>query len=162
MPKQPQPMPAGGTWQGFYQGPNYIYLRIATNGTQATGEWRSKGQRRGELEGTIRGGLLDYRWREESLNPGNRSSASGRGYFVYRITPEGHEIVGLASMGPRDTGTLRLAKKRLDVPADASEGLFMEGDPTAGGDADVDECYGCGFDEVEAGDAADMDSSDDE
>lgn len=68
-------MPKGGEWQGFYQSPNFIYLKIATNGEQASGVWRAKGQRRGELEGVIRGGVLDYTWREESLNPENKSSA---------------------------------------------------------------------------------------
>jgi len=144
-------MPQGAEWQGVYQGPNFIYLRIFTHGELATGEWRARGDRRGELTGKISGNMLDYRWREYSLNADNKSAVSGRGYFVYRVSPEGHEIVGVARRGRLDQGSLRLAKKRMDVAPDAPEGALMDtGDSTYAGDVD-EGCYGCGFEDVDSG-----------
>lgn len=146
-----RPLPAGAEWAGFYQGPNYIFLRITTNGPDATGIWRAKGQRRGELRGIIRGDLLEYRWREYSLNPGSKDSVSGEGYFVYRVTREGHEIIGVAKMGRGDAGALRLARKRMDVGADALDSAFMDTNEAGpASDGDEDQCLGCDADDVDS------------
>lgn len=142
-------MPQGGVWQGVYQGPGYIYLRILSDGDVARGQWRAQGSQRGDLWGSIHGNRLDYSWREESLNPANKSVRYGTGYFIYRISGAQHEIVGTATTWPA-TKSLRFARKRLDVPFDAPEAAFLERNAGNGDEDDGSACPGCSGDDADA------------
>lgn len=114
-----------GDWQGIYQGPYHIFLRIDAQGTQAQGTWRAAGNRTGEFSGELDGNVLRYTWTERR-SP--EESWSGRGYFVYTI-PEGGgspEITGEWGLGVRDFGNQWFAVKRTDLTASTNEAALVD------------------------------------
>lgn len=136
----PEPMPQGAEWQGVYQGPYHIYLRITRAGSQAQGTWRSMGGRSGALWGDLEGNVLKFIWSEHDLQ--NNGSWSGRGYFVYRIKDDQTEIRGEWGLGMRDSDGLWFAVKRPEVPLEAAEQRLADNESTTNGGAD-DGSGGC-------------------
>lgn len=114
-------MPHGGEWQGVYQGPYHIYLKITHTGDHAQGTWRAMGGREGELWGDVDGNVLKFSFTEHDAN--SKSAWSGRGYFVYNVKKPGDvgEIRGQWGLGMSETGGSWYAVKRPDVPLDAVE-----------------------------------------
>jgi hypothetical protein len=142
-------MPIGRNWEGVYQGPYHIYLRILTNGNQAKGDWLAIGERSGEFTGEIEGNVLTLHWTER----GSDSSAwSGRGYFVYEAG-EGaarDEIHGEWGVGPMSRGNSWWALRREDLSANTLASSLVDND--SGGDdqrADSRSCGGVACDEGE-------------
>lgn len=143
-PKAPQ-APSSAKWDGIYQGPYHIYLRIQTNGDHAVGTWRALGERSGELEGEIEGDTLVFDWTEHASD----GSWSGRGSFVYAVKLDGRaELRGHYGLGARSTGGSWYAYKRADLPMDTKASFLLD----AGAD-EPDQRANCvdGCDEVELG-----------
>jgi hypothetical protein len=117
----PKPMPKGGEWQGVYQGPYHIYLKITRAGDHAQGTWRAMGGREGELWGDLDGNVMKFSFAEHDAS--SKSAWSGRGYFVYDVKEPGDvgEIRGQWGLGMSETGGSWYAVKRPDVPLDAAE-----------------------------------------
>jgi hypothetical protein len=140
------PTPTAKDWQGVYQGPYHIFLRIETDGERAGGTWRAPGNRIGAFEGVLDGNVLRYTWTESA---GPESSWSGRGYFVYRATGGTPELEGEWGIGSLDYGNPTFAVKRTDLRATASGvGLVDQGarpDDMEASDEDRGEvCATCG------------------
>ncbi len=118
----PEPMPPNSEWQGVYQGPYHIHLRILTEGNKATGSWSAIGGRTGELSGTVSGNVLVFNWNEHGI--ANADSWTGRGYLVYQAGRNGKpaEISGEAGMGAAGPSNSWWAVKRaaLSINAPAS------------------------------------------
>ena len=117
----PKPMPPGAEWQGVYQGPYHIYLRITRAGDHAQGTWRSMGGREGELWGDLDGNVMKFTFAEHDVQ--NNGAWFGRGYFVYSVKEPGSvpEIRGEWGLGTSEANRQWYAVKRPDVPLDAAE-----------------------------------------
>jgi hypothetical protein len=129
--RTPEPPPAAA-WEGIYQGPYHIYLRLVTNGTRASGSWQAMGERTGEFSGEITGDVLNFHWTERFRD----DTWSGRGYFVYgpSRTPGKHEIRGQWGLGNRNTGGSWWAIKRSDLPLDTHPTALMDAGADESGD----------------------------
>ncbi len=136
---QPSPgaMPAGGQWQGVYQGPYHISLNIWTEGTKAVGNWRAIGDREGEFAGTIFGNMLILNFSEHGAK--NAERYGGRGYFVYSVPEAGkpHQIYGEWGVGKTGATSPWWAIKRGDAPLGKS---LLD---SSSDDANRDEEPGC-------------------
>lgn len=140
-----QAMPDGRQWQGVYQGPYHIYLRILTRGTHASGNWQAIGGRNGEFTGKVSGNLLSLSWAESGSEAG---SWSGRGYFVYEAAAHKgpDEIHGEWGLGSSSTGNSWWALRRADVRANTSQAALVDHDTAddEGGEPQSGEAQGCG------------------
>jgi hypothetical protein len=146
-PAQSPSAPRAARWDGIYQGPYHLYLRIETNGDQAVGTWRALGERNGELKGEIDGDTLTFDWTEQASD----GTWSGRGSFVFGYAKTGGraELRGHYGLGTRSTGGSWYASKRPDLPLDTKASLLLD----AGADDGPDQRANCqgGCDEVEIG-----------
>jgi hypothetical protein len=146
-PPQSPDAPSSAQWDGIYQGPYHIYLRIETKGDSAIGTWRALGERNGELKGHIHGDTLTFDWTEQASD----GSWSGRGSFVMgHAKVDGRaELRGRYGLGARSTGGNWYAAKRPDLPMDTKVSMLLDG----GADDTQDERANCpgGCDEVEIG-----------
>jgi hypothetical protein len=126
----PEPMPNGADWQGVYQGPYHIYLRITRAGDHAQGTWRAMGGREGELCGDLDGNLMRFTFAEHDVK--SKSSWSGRGYFVYNVREPGKvpEIRGQWGLGVGEPDGSWYAVKRPDVALDEAEKKLSDIDST--------------------------------
>ena len=149
----PEPMPQGGEWQGVYQGPYHIYLRITQAGGHAQGTWRAMGGREGELWGDVDGNILKFNWAEHDIQ--SKGTWSGRGYFVYRVKEPGDvpEIRGEWGLGMSETDGSWYAVKKPGVSLDAAEKSLADTDSSGPGDdsSGANVCMGaaCGGDDRE-------------
>lgn len=124
---QPKAMPAGRQWQGVYQGPYHIYLRIVTQGAHASGNWQAIGGRSGEFTGHISGNLLSLSWTESGSDAG---TWSGQGYFVYEPsgTSAPDQIHGEWGLGASRGGNSWWAVRRADVRVSTSNAALVDHD----------------------------------
>jgi len=153
-------MPRGGDWQGVYQGPYHIYLRITRAGDHARGTWRAMGGREGELWGDLDGNVMKFTFAEHDEH--GKSSWSGRGYFVYSVKAgEVPEIRGQWGLGMSDTDGSWYAIKKPDVSLDEAERKLADTDSTGSGEDNTggSGCMGaaCVGDDREISDFADGD-----
>jgi hypothetical protein len=137
---KPAPMPANARWEGLYQGPYHIELRIQSRGNLANGSWRAIGGREGEFSGTVSGNLLVIDWSEHGL--GNAEGWSGRGYFVYRTGERGgaDEIAGEWGLGQSGTKSSWWAIKR---PSESPGARLVDAD-SADDDPNTADTPSCG------------------
>lgn len=147
-PAEPPQAPSAATsaqWDGIYQGPYHIYLRIETKGDHAVGTWRALGERNGELQGRISGDTLTFDWTEHASD----GSWSGRGSFTYEKLNGRTELHGRFGLGARSTGGQWYAFKRPDLPLDTKVSVLLDG----GSDDAPDQRANCtgGCDDVEIG-----------
>jgi hypothetical protein len=149
-PAEPPHGPAAPTsaqWNGIYQGPYHLYLRIEARGDRAVGTWRALGERNGELRGEIKGDTLTFDWTEHASD----GTWSGRGSFVYAAAKlDGRaELRGRFGLGTRSTGGSWYALKRPDLPMDTKVSTLLD----AGADDTPDQKANCtgGCDELEIG-----------
>lgn len=115
-------------WQGVYQGPYHLYLRLRVQDEKAIGFWRAIGNRSGRLVGKIDGDRLDFAWREQG---GSETAWAGRGYFVLRSNDAGAPpaIYGEWGLGQSRSGGSWWALKRPDNPSlDGTEDTSRESD----------------------------------
>jgi hypothetical protein len=129
-----EPMPQGGEWQGVYQGPYHIYLRITRVGDHAQGTWRAMGGREGALWGDVDGNVMRFTWSEHDTQ--NNGTWSGRGYFVYLAKNDGTapEIRGKWGLGMSDSSGSWVAVKRPEVTLEAAEKKLADTDSTGPGE----------------------------
>jgi hypothetical protein len=130
----PEPMPQGADWQGVYQGPYHIYLRITRAGDHAQGTWRAMGGRQGELWGDLDGNVMKYTFTEHDLQ--NNGAWFGRGYFIYSVKEPGDvpEIRGEWGLGMSETNRQWYAVKKTDVPLEEAEKRLADVDSTGPGE----------------------------
>ena len=85
---QPEPMPAGGDWDGVYQSPAYGRMEFTVDGNQVTGLY--EGERHfGRIDGTFEGDLLTFKWTQwKSDLQGKQRETTGHGYFKYVLQVE--------------------------------------------------------------------------
>lgn len=126
----PEPMPEGSEWQGVYQGPYHIYLRITRVGDHAQGTWRAMGGREGALWGDLDGNVMNFTWSEHDMQ--SKGTWSGRGYFVYLAKADGTapEIRGRWGLGMSDSSGSWIAVKRPEVTLDSAEKTLADTDST--------------------------------
>ncbi|MFK7990730.1 MAG: hypothetical protein AB8I08_32215 [Sandaracinaceae bacterium] len=87
------PMPQGGSFTGVWHSPQYGEMQMVQTGQQVVGEY-TKDERRGRIQGTVRGGVMRFEWSEErELVAGRPITTRGRGYFVYEIGGDGDHYV---------------------------------------------------------------------
>jgi hypothetical protein len=145
-PPQSPAAPTSANWDGIYQGPYHLYLRIQTDGNRAVGTWRALGERNGELRGEIQGDTLVFDWTESASD----GTWSGRGSFVYAAAAaDGRAALrGRYGLGGRSTGGSWYALKRTDLPMDTKVTSLLDG-----GADEPDQRANCtgGCDEVELG-----------
>ncbi|HEX6276245.1 MAG TPA: hypothetical protein VFZ53_24560 [Polyangiaceae bacterium] len=129
-----KPMPQGAEWQGVYQGPYHIYLRITRTGDHAQGSWRAMGGREGKLWGDLDGNVMKFTFAEHDQK--SKSSWSGRGYFVYSVKKPGDvpEIRGEWGLGMSDPNASWYAVKKPDVALDDAEKKLADTDSTGPGE----------------------------
>lgn len=105
---KPGPMEDEGDWSGVYYSQIYGYLHLTSDGSTATGAWRTTaGDSYGQLNGTIEGNLLTYEWTERLIGSvGANLDRKGKGYFYYKIPKAGeaHELVGEWGLGDQNAG----------------------------------------------------------
>jgi len=83
------PMPAGGTWSGVWQSPQYGDMHLCQTGQQVVGDY-IKNERHGTMQGTVQGDLLRFSWEERrELVQGRPVITRGHGYFRYVIGDDG-------------------------------------------------------------------------
>ena len=116
-------MPAGGDWTGVYYDPVYGNLHLIVEGDTASGKWRKDaGDSWGELNGTADGNLLRYEWVEHKIGMiGASSSTKGKGYFVYKESPNANEpdmIEGERGFGEDEVGAKWKGIKQANVVPD--------------------------------------------
>jgi hypothetical protein len=89
------PMPQGGSFTGVWHSPQYGDMQLVQTGESVVGDY-TKDERRGHIEGTARGGVLDFEWTEtRELVAGRPTTTRGHGFFRYRIGDDGdHYIQG--------------------------------------------------------------------
>lgn len=116
---KPGVMPDDGDWSGVYYSQIYGYLHLTSDGSTATGAWRTTaGDAYGELNGDIEGNLLTYEWSERLVGSiGANLDRKGKGYFFYKIPKEGeaHELVGEWGLGDQNGGNEWKAVKQKNM-----------------------------------------------
>jgi len=83
-------MPPGESWQGVYFHPIFGNLHLVEQGTNVVGRWkRADASAWGELEGTVEGNLVRYKWTEHKIGlVGASASSKGKGWFKYTPAKE--------------------------------------------------------------------------
>jgi len=135
-------MPTGADWQGVYQGPYHIYLRLTRAGDHVSGTWRAMGGRSGELWGDLSGNVMKFTWSEQDLK--SKGTWSGRGYFVYRLKDNAvPEIRGEWGLGARQSDGSWYAVKRPEVPLEEAEQKLADAESGPGSADDASAQGGC-------------------
>ena len=87
------PMPQGGTFSGVWHSPQYGEMQMVQTGQNVVGEY-VKDERRGRIQGTVRGNVMRFEWSENrELVAGRPIVTRGRGYFRYAIGEDGDHYV---------------------------------------------------------------------
>ena len=74
-------MPAGGSFHGVWQSPQYGEMHLCQTGAQVHGMYE-KDERSGKIQGSIQGDVMRFSWEEErELVAGRPTTTRGRGYF---------------------------------------------------------------------------------
>lgn len=132
-------MPSGETWTGVYFHPVFGYLHLVENGTNIVGRWKRADESAwGELEGTVEGNIIRYKWVEHKIGlVGAASSSKGKGWFQYQAAKEekgSAEIDGKFGLedGPEDADWHSVKQQRMTPNLDSING-DTAGAPSAGG-----------------------------
>ena len=80
----PHPMPAGCSFTGVYDSPQYGELHLVQTGESVYGRYQREG-RWGQIDGELDGHVLRFEWTENDT--AGRRLASGRGHFQYLVDP---------------------------------------------------------------------------
>ena len=89
----PGPMPAGGSFYGVWQSPQYGNMHLCQSGNQVIGDY-AKHERSGRIQGTIDGDLLRFQWEDtRELVRGKPALKRGRGYFRLAIGDDGDQYL---------------------------------------------------------------------
>jgi hypothetical protein len=80
-------MPADQTWPGVYYNPVYGYLHMLGQEGNIVGRWkRTDSSHWGELNGTIEGNILRFKWTEHTYGAvGPSADLHGTGVFAYKM-----------------------------------------------------------------------------
>ena len=102
---RPGPLPAGASFEGVWQSPQYGRMELCRAG-QATFGTYAKDDRRGRIFGTVEGDLMRFRWSEErALVPSHPQQASGRGRFRLEVGQDGDQyLVGVWGLDAHESG----------------------------------------------------------
>lgn len=132
-------MPAGESWQGVYFHPIFGHLHLVEQGTNIVGRWKRADESAwGELEGTVEGNIIRYKWVEHKIGlVGAASSSKGKGWFQYQAAKEekgSAEIDGKFGLedGPEDADWHSVKQQRMTPNLDSING-DTAGAPSAGG-----------------------------
>ncbi len=145
----PGTLPAGATFTGVYQSPQYGEMQILQTGAQAIGEY-TQDERRGRIQGTIQGDLMRFEWSERrELVVGRPTTMRGRGYFRFVHGDDGSDyLVGEWGHDDNEVGggpwrAVRLRNRRPTLTASsASSGGTRT--PSAGAEEEGDDLDGPG------------------
>lgn len=134
-------MPEGESWDGVYFHPLFGYLHLVKDGTNIVGRWKRADQSAwGELEGTVEGNLVRYKWTEHKVGiAGAAADTSGRGYFLYKAAKEekgSPELDGEYGLGENESGSdwHCVKQARMSPDLDSINGDTGGLAPPAGGD----------------------------
>lgn len=134
------PMPQGGSYTGVWHSPQYGEMHMVQTGQQVVGEY-TKDERRGRIQGTVRGNVMRFQWSEErEMVAGRPVTTRGQGYFRYAVGDDGdHYIQGewghddsMTGGGPWNAVRDRRAEPRMSTDRDSSGGADVEEFDTAG------------------------------
>ena len=101
-------MPAGQEWNGVYFHPVFGRLHLVEQGNNVVGKWqRTDKSQWGELSGTKVGNVLHFEWTEHKYGlVGPSASVKGKGYFVYKVGPDGiGQLKGEYGLGEDEVGS---------------------------------------------------------
>jgi hypothetical protein len=121
----PGDMPSGADWQGVYYSELYGYLHLVKDGGAIKGKWmRPAKDRWGELQGTVTGDVIRFKWTEHTIGAvGPNAKHDGRGYFKYK-RPAGDnvddQIVGEIGHGEDEVGDPWDAIRQRNMAPDLS------------------------------------------
>ena len=138
-------MPQGGTFSGVWHSPQYGEMQMVQTGQNVVGEY-VKDERRGRIQGTVRGNVMRFEWSENrELVAGRPIVTRGRGYFRYAIGEDGdHYVRGewghddyMAGGGPWNAVRDRRRQPSLSGRSESSSGGddVEDFDSAGGGDS---------------------------
>ena len=132
-------MPSEESWSGVYFHQVFGYLHLVENGTNIVGRWKRADESAwGELEGTIEGNLVRYKWTEHKIGlVGAAADRKGSGWFQYLPAKEekgSAELNGMFGLddGPQDADWHCVKQQRMTPNLDSING-DPAGAPAAGG-----------------------------
>ncbi len=86
-------MPAGGSYHGVWQSPQYGNMHLCVTGSHVVGDYQ-KDERTGSLQGTIQGDVLRFQWEErKEMVVGRPSVNRGRGWFRLKIGQDNDQYI---------------------------------------------------------------------
>ena len=89
----PGAMPAGGTFYGVWQSPQYGNMHLCQSGNQIIGDY-AKHERSGRIQGTIDGDLMRFQWEDtRELVRGKPELKRGHGTFRLAIGEDGDQYL---------------------------------------------------------------------
>lgn len=158
------PMPEGGSFTGVWHSPQYGTMQMEQNGQQVVGTYE-KDERRGRIQGTVRGNVLRFEWSEtREMVSGVPRTNRGRGYFRYSLGDDGdHYIQGEWGVDNNETGggpweAVRDRRRRPNL-GDGTSGTsggsveeFDSGDGSGGDAFDSPSGSSSGGDDLDLGD----------
>jgi len=87
------PLPAGATFYGVWESPQYGSMHLCQSGKQVIGDY-VRHERTGRIQGDVEGNLLIFRWEDRrELVVGKPQIQRGRGYFRIEIGEDGDQYI---------------------------------------------------------------------
>ncbi len=90
---KPGPMPAGASFYGVWQSPQYGNMHLCQSGRQIVGDYL-KHERSGRIQGEIDGDVMRFQWEDtRELVQGKPMERRGHGYFRLELGDDGDQYL---------------------------------------------------------------------
>ncbi|MGB8329238.1 MAG: hypothetical protein WCE62_03855 [Polyangiales bacterium] len=87
------PLPAGATFYGIWESPQYGNMHLCQSGKQVIGDYVLH-ERAGRIQGDVDGDLMIFRWEDRrELVAGKPQVRRGKGYFRIEIGEDGDQYI---------------------------------------------------------------------
>ncbi len=144
------PLPAGASFYGVWQSPQYGNMHLCQSGTKVIGDYL-KNERAGRIQGDVDGDLLIFQWEDRrELVEGKPQIRRGKGYFRIEVGEDGDQYLkgewGMdeAMSGGGPWNAVKLRRGEPDRCTGAAEPVLLEetthpwdvDDQTSGGSSD--------------------------
>jgi hypothetical protein len=128
-------MPAGATFYGVWESPQYGNMHLCQSGSQVVGDY-VKHERAGRIQGNVKGDLLTFQWEDRrELVAGKPQVRRGKGYFRIEIGEDGDQYLkGEWGMDDRSSGggpwnAVKLRRGQPDRCTGTDEPISLEDKP---------------------------------
>lgn len=99
----PQPLPEGKNFTGLWYSPQFEHMYLVQSGDVVRGVYAYR--EGGQLEGTVSGNVLTFRWHDPGSREHARRAMLGQGYLQLIVDEEGQaRLVGEWGYGDNKTG----------------------------------------------------------